>query len=244
MNAYQHSAAASPHPYQIGSFLTRAQMNQLEQIIKEQTAQEGAHLFWEGEPADRLFYLKKGKAKVSKSTEDGRDFILLYLQEGDLFGEFAGDTSTKYAYTAEAVQDCRVGVVSQRELEALIGMSGDFALAFIKWMSLMQRATESKFRDLMLFGKKGALASTLIRLTNSYGDKQSAGTIRITLKLSNTDLANMIGTTRESVNRLLSSFRDEGIIEYDDHHHIVVLELQKLKEIVCCPDCPSSICRI
>ncbi|GIP39120.1 anaerobic regulatory protein [Paenibacillus sp. J31TS4] len=244
MTSTKPADAGSPRTYQIEHFLSDAHFHQLMDAMTEQTIQEGSHLFWEGEPADRLFYIKKGKVKISKSTEDGKDFILLYLQEGDFFGEFAADGSTRFSYTAEAVQDTKVGLVAQRDLETLIAMSGEFALGFIKWMSLMQRATESKFRDLMLFGKKGALASTLIRLTNSYGDKREDGTIRITLKLSNTDLANMIGTTRESVNRLLSAYRDEGLIDYDVHHHIMVLELAKLKAIVCCPDCPSEICRI
>jgi CRP/FNR family transcriptional regulator len=113
----------------------------------------------------------------------------------------------------------------------------------MKWMGLMQRTTQSKFRDLMLFGKTGALASTLIRLTNTCGEKSEDGSIKLAIKLTNTDLANMIGTTRESVNRLLSTYKEEGVISYEQGQ-IIIHDLLYLKSIVNCPNCPPEICRI
>lgn len=203
---------------------------------------KGASLVWEGEPADRWFYVKKGKLKVTKSTEDGKHLILFFLQEGDVFGEFASGGMSRYSYDASAVQDTVTGVIHQSDLEAMISMDGSLALHFIKWMSLMQRTAESKFRDLLLFGKKGALASTLIRMTNTYGEAVEEGIV-IRLKLSHTDISNLIGTTRESVNRMLSHYKEKGIVSYDKGY-LVIYDLAYLKEEVCCPDCPVEICRL
>lgn len=228
--------------YQIGHFLAEDHFQQLSRLMNDHSVAKGSHLFWEGEPAEHLFFVKKGKIRIAKSTDDGKDLILFYLQEGDFFGEFASYDPVQYSYDAVAVQNSEIGVIQQKELEQLISESGEFALQFIKWMSLMQRTTESKFRDLILYGKKGALASTLIRLTNSYGEPVEDG-IYIRLKLSNSDLANMIGTSRESVNRMLAAFKEEGIIGYEKGH-IIVRELSSLKRVVRCPDCPAEICRI
>jgi CRP-like cAMP-binding protein len=148
----------------------------------------------------------------------------------------------EYTFNAELLKDSVIGVIQQKDLEILIYQHGDFAVQFMKWMGLLNRTTQSKFRDLMLYGKTGALASTIIRLSNSYGKMQGDG-IRIGIHLTNTDLANLIGTTRESVNRLLSSYRDDGVISYDQGH-LVIHKLNVLQGICHCGDCPREICRI
>lgn len=230
-----------PH-HQLEHFLTPGQFAMLSSMMHEQSYTKGSTLIWEGEQAEQWFFIKKGKVKVTKSTEDGRHLILFLLQEGDFFGEFATTNNHRYSYDATAVEDTVVGMVSQTELEAMISMDGSLALHFIRWMGLMQKTTESKFRDLLLFGKKGALASTLIRLSNTYGEKGKDGVL-IKNKLSHTELANLIGTTRESVNRMLSYYREEGIVSYD-HGYLVIHDLHYLKTSICCPDCPVEICRL
>ena len=229
--------------YQISHFLSEENFSRLEEIMYPQNAPEGSHLFWEGEPATKMFYVHKGEVKITKSTEDGKEFILQILQPGDFFGEFGGFDDLQYGYNGEATQDSVVGAVQIKDLEILIYQHGDFAVEFFRWIGLMQRTIQSKFRDLMLFGKNGALASTLIRLTNTCGEILPDGSIRLGIKLTNTDLANMIGTTRESVNRLLSTYKSHGVVSYD-HSLIVIHDLDYLKKIVCCPNCPAEVCRI
>ncbi|WP_010271076.1 Crp/Fnr family transcriptional regulator [Paenibacillus senegalensis] len=237
------SIQIQPRPHhQLEHFLTPSQFEMLSSLMHEHSYSKGSSLIWEGEKAEQWFYIKRGKVKVTKSTEDGRHLILFFLQEGDFFGEFAAAGNQRYSFDAAAVEDTVVGVVSHTELEALISMDGSLALHFIKWMSLMQKTTESKFRDLLLFGKKGALASTLIRLSNTYGEKVEDG-ILIRSKLSHTELANLIGTTRESVNRMLSNYRDEGIVSYEQGY-LVIRDLAYLRSSICCPDCPVEICRL
>ena len=79
---------------------------------------------------------------------------------------------TSHRYTAETIDDVEVGVIPRLQLEMLMVKYGDFAYRFAMWMSLLQRKTETKLRDLLMGGKNGALASTLIRLCNSFGQKE------------------------------------------------------------------------
>src|SRR5690606_19192373 len=103
--------------------------------------------------------------------------------------------------------------------------------------------TQTKFRDLMMFGKPGALCSTLIRLYNTYGEMRKDGSVMIGKKLTNTELADMIGATRESVNRMLSDLKNAGAVS-NENGYMVVKNIQYLKDICHCENCPVDICRI
>lgn len=105
-----------------------------------------------------------------------------------------------------------VGVIMMNDLEKLLSENGNIALEFIRWMGTMQRITQLKLRDLLMNGKAGALASMLVRASNSYGKATPEG-ILIMKKLNHADLAEMIGATRENVTKTLSGWKDQGIIE-------------------------------
>jgi CRP/FNR family transcriptional regulator len=124
----------------------------------------------------------------------------------------------------------------------LLLQHGDLAVEFMKWIGLMNRLTQSKLRDLMLSGKLGILCSLLIRLGNTYGIEQG-GRILISNKLTNSELADMIGTTRESVNRILGDLKKAGVISYEDGH-IVIQDLDYLRDTCQCENCPKEICRV
>ncbi len=243
MTTTTECAAASQ--YQIKEFLTTEQFAKLEAIMYPRKWKEGSTLFWEGDAADKLFYVKSGQVKVYKTTEDGKELILYILQKGDFFGELGGFSQLFYSFNGIVTKDADIGVVQASDLEVLVYQNGEFALDFMRWMGLMHRTTQSKFRDLLLYGKPGALASTLVRMTNSYGQSHKDG-IKIGLKLTNTELSQFIGTTRESVNRMLSSLKDEDVIDYDKQH-IVVKNITQLRCMAGCPSfpaCPKEICRI
>ena len=106
----------------------------------------------------------------------------------------------------------------------------------------MHRMTETKFRDLMMYGKPGALCSLLIRLSNSYGVPKGDHTV-INYKINHAEMADMIGATRESVNRMLSDMKKEDAVEFHNGQ-IVIKDLPYLRDICHCEDCPKEICRM
>ncbi|GAB7387842.1 fumarate/nitrate reduction transcriptional regulator Fnr [Bacillaceae bacterium] len=217
-------------------------LRKLKDIMYEQTVAAGSFLFWEGDPAEKLYFIKRGSVKVTKSTDHGRDFVFYIFQRGDLFGEFSGAGKTRHSFNAEAIEDAVVGVIQNRDLEILLWQHGEVAIEFMKWMDLLQRTTQAKFRDLMLYGKPGALCSTLIRLCNTCGRPTQEG-ILITKKLTNSELADMIGATRECVNRLLGDLKSKRVIAYEKGL-IVIKNIEYLKEICHCEGCPAEVCRI
>ncbi|OUM88500.1 MAG: hypothetical protein BAA01_05195 [Bacillus thermozeamaize] len=227
---------------QIRSYFSEENLNLLIENMYLKKLGTGSYLFMEGDPSDRLFYVYQGKIKITKQTPGGKEFILYFLQDGDIYGEIGDKNEVQHNCSAYVMEDSVVGILQQSDLEILLYRHGDLATQFVKWMGMMNRKTQSKFRDLLLYGKPGALCSTLIRLTNTCGVEIEEG-ILISLRLTHSELANMIGTTRESVNRILNDLKSQDVIGYHDGS-IVVKDLDYLRNICHCGDCPAEICRI
>lgn len=230
---------------EIARFFTGETFNKMQNIMYLKKGKAGSHLFWEGDETGKLYYIRSGRVKLSKTTEDGKDLILSFLQKGDLIGDIDGYGDEFHSYSAEVIEDANIGIIQQKDLEILFYQHGELAVQFIKWMSLKQKTTQSKFRDLLLFGKPGALASTLIRMCNTFGVMCTEG-IRLDLTVNNTELADLIGSTRENVNRMLSALKEEGTISMVNGQ-IMVHKLNNLRSTCQCPTypaCPKEICRL
>jgi len=237
---------ACPGHTGIANFCAPKQFERLESLMVPMRIPAGGFLFWEGDEAEHVYYIRSGRVKLRKSTEDGKEYIFSILQAGDLICEFAGNQmSLQHGFTAEVTDNAEIGVITRHDLEAAMRQDGELAFGFMGWMAYHHRVTQSKFRDLLLFGKPGALASTLIRLSNSFGVAEAYG-IRIDMKLTHAELADFIGATRESVNRMLNEFKEKEILDFR-YGKIIIRSLSALQKICrcnTCPTCPEEICRI
>ncbi|WP_181833206.1 Crp/Fnr family transcriptional regulator [Bacillus taeanensis] len=163
-----------------------------------------------------------------------------YFHPGDLFGECFERKTTMF--TSKALENCTLGIINRRELEQFMRVEGSMALEFIKWIGLMYQHLQTKLRDLTLLGKQGALASTLIRIANMYG-KREGNNLYIKKRFTNTEIADLIGSSRETVNRMLSQYKRDNILTFDEKS-MVILDVESLKKICHCEDCPKSLCRL
>ena len=205
--------------------------------------EKGTFLYQEGSPATEVFIIKSGKIQVSKITPDGRELTLRLCSRGELIGELSlFCSSSKYFLNAKVIESGEVAVICKDELERRLEIDSRLAFEFMKWGNNQNRKMQTKFRDLILNGKKGAVYSTLIRLTNSYGKRVPLG-IMIDLPLTNQELANFCGTSREVVNRMLSDLRKNHILSIDKGI-ITILDLNYLKNEINCENCPIEICNI
>lgn len=204
---------------------------------------KGTYLFQEGMEAEELYIVISGKVQISKITTDGRELSLRICGENDICGELTLFTDNpKYLLSAKVLEDGEVVAIRKDVLENEIFQDSTLALEFMKWMSDHFRKTQTKFRDLVLNGKRGALFSTLIRMSNSYGVQQKDG-ILIDLPLTNQELANFCGTSRESTNRILSELKRDKVISIK-RGKISILNLQYLKDEIGCENCPLIYCSI
>jgi CRP-like cAMP-binding protein len=205
--------------------------------------EKNTFIFQEGMEAEEMYVILSGKVQISKITSDGRELSLRICSKNDICGELTLFThSPKYLLSARVLEDAEIAAINKDVLEKEIFQNSSLALEFLKWMSDHFRKTQTKFRDLVLNGKKGALYSTLIRMTNSYGVEVQNG-ILIDLPLTNQELANFCGTSRESTNRILNELKAEQIISIKKSK-ITVHNLQYLKDEIGCENCPKVYCSI
>ncbi len=219
-------------------------LDQINQFAVKKKLSADTVLFIDGEPADRLYLLESGQMKMTKTTADGKELTLQVFGPGELIG-MSGLFEQDVAYTSTAVmlESGVVSIIPRSKLENQLMQNGEFCVQFLRWMAVMNRRMQSKFRDLLLNGKIGALYSTLIRMCNTYGEEREDG-IYISLSLTNKDLAQFIGLTRETVNRMLSDLKKLDVIDILPHGHLLIKDLDYLKEAILCDDCPPDICQL
>lgn len=205
---------------------------------------KGSYLFHEGMNAKELFLIKSGLIQVSKLVSDGRELNLRLCKSNNIIGELNlfSDHPT-YFLSAKVIESGEVLVIDKVKLEQEISNNASIAMEMMKWSTNHMRIFQSKIRDLLLNGKKGALYSTLIRLSNSYGIKHHDGII-IDLPLTNQELANFCSCTRESVNRMLLELRKQNILTIYPNKRIFIKDIQFLRNENNCENCPIDICNI
>ncbi|MGG4147065.1 Crp/Fnr family transcriptional regulator [Paenibacillus algorifonticola] len=229
----------------IAAFFTPADLERLTERMSMHRYESGNHLFWEGDAASYHYLIVSGRIKLTRMMSDGKSLTLSFAGHGDFLGEYGGEGELMHGMSAEATEEVVAGLIASDELELLLNTNGSMAVSFAKWLGIMQQISQSKLRDLTQFGKLGALASTLIRLSNMYGVLRPEG-LHLDIRLTNNELAELIGATRESVNRMLAALKDEEVIKVV-RGEIIILKLDELRQHCECPTAPTcakGVCRL
>ena len=206
-----------------GDGMDKNLINQLLALPGEELhLKKGDFLFHEGDKAEHFYVVVKGRMSIKKFEASGHIFALRLVGPNNVIGEvplYEENTKT-YVFNAIAREDCSVYSIRYDLLEAAIAKDHLLAIAMMKIYTLHMRRQQAKYRDLLLYGKKGAFYSTLLRLANSYGVEREDG-IFIDIALTNQELAEFAATSRESLNRMLSELRKLGYVAYDKHHLVI-----------------------
>ena len=185
-------------------------------------------MFVEGEPGEAIYTIIKGNVKLTKSTPEGRELILGIRQPGEMFAEVVLFDGGPYPATAEVIEDTEIAVLLNKDIEKLVRDNSAISIAIIKTMSRRLRQVQHQMRDLALKDTLGSMVSTLTSLAKQHGVNTNEGTM-INLNLTHQELANFIGTSRESANRLVSELKKSNVISVDKGK-ITIIDMDKLKE--------------
>lgn len=189
---------------------------------------KGRIIIMEGEPGEAFFYVKSGLIKISKLSSDGREHILHILNEGHIFAEVTLFNKTVYPATAEVLEDAEIGMIKNADLEKVIMENPELSLQLIRYLNKRLVEAHLKIRNLALYDTYGRTAQALVKLAEDYGKNSSKG-IELDLNISRQELANIVGTTRETVIRALTTFKKEHSVDIDKNT-ITIIDMEKLKE--------------
>lgn len=181
-------------------------------------------VFTEGDTANSLYLLNKGKVKVYKSHEIGKDFITRLLQPGDFFGYLPLLEETDHTSSAEALEDCEITIFPKEDFFTLLEQSPAVMQQFIKLLSGNIAEKQDELIKLAYSSVRKRTAEALVKLKERYQEKSDKD---FSMAIAREDLAKMVGTATESLIRTLSDFREEGLIKIDGST-ISILQAEKL----------------
>ncbi|MFQ5398959.1 MAG: Crp/Fnr family transcriptional regulator [Anaerolineae bacterium] len=172
----------------------------------------GQIVFHHGDPGGLLYIIVTGKVKISHTTPEGNEALLAILGEGDFFGELALLDDSPRSATAEALEPTAALTLHREEFIRYIGRNPAFALNVLHTLAQRIRRLNSQISDIFFLDLPARLARILLDLADQYGRETEEG-ILVELPLTQTDLSEMIGATRVSINKSLGRFRRAGWVK-------------------------------
>jgi CRP-like cAMP-binding protein len=175
----------------------------------------GEIIFHAGDPGDALFLIVSGQVKISLPSETGDEAILATLRAGDAFGELALLDGAPRSATASALVVTEAVVLPRDRFRELIATEPAVRDALLASLATELRRLTMHVEELHFLDITGRLAAQLVRLAGEAGPAGPDGSIRLVSTLTQAELASMVGCTRQSVNKLLGQFVDDGLVRLD-----------------------------
>ena len=177
------------------------------ELTRERSYPKGSVIVFEDDPGDALYLVAAGQVKVVIIAEDGREVILSVLGEGSFFGEMAVIDDEPRSAHVIAMEDSGLLVLRREDFYARLRSSPEVAIALLREISRRLRRADEKIGSLVLLDVNGRVAHLLLRMADDEGGD------RITRKLPHHTIAQMIGSSRETVSRTMRNLVERGIIQ-------------------------------
>lgn len=182
----------------------------------------------EEEAGNALFVIASGKVKIVRSDSDDKEVILAILNESDFFGEMALLDGFNRSANVIAMQDSKLFIIQRNEFLDLLRKFPDVSIALLQELSTRLRASSMKIKALSLKDAEGKVATVLLQLADDIG-KIKQGVVEIEKLPFQHELANMAGTSRETISRTLHSFAKKGLVELDGSK-LRIIDYEKFQE--------------
>lgn len=217
-------------PYLRHSLLGTCQVSELAHISGSKVSQQyqrGQVIYQEGNSPAGLYCINQGKVKVSKHNSEGKEQIVKLRKEGDVLGFQALTVAGNHASSAVALTDCVVCMVPRSDFFSIIAQNSQFAHSLMRLLSAALGDAEKHMLHTAYKPVRERLAEALVQL---YYFFQPATPGAFSIPISRDDLAALMSTAKETTSRLLSDFRDEGLVATQGSR-ITVLNLERLQKI-------------
>lgn len=204
-------------------------LKELTELRSTNTYKKKETIYSEGARPYRLYYIEKGKVKTYKTNDDGKELVTNIYSEGSFFGYNALLENSLYKESAEALEETEVALVPKEDFENLVNNNRQVMLKFIQLLANNVADKEQQLLKLAYNSLRKRVADTVLELYRKYKPENPAKPIAIDISREN--LANIVGTAKESVIRTLSDFKDEKLIDIVKGD-IIVLNEQKLQNLL------------
>jgi CRP-like cAMP-binding protein len=177
-------------------------------------------IYLPGDPGTAVFLVNGGRVKVSKVTRDGKELTLSYRVPGEIFGETCLIDGEPREEMAEAMENALVTEIEREVFDELLRTQPSLGYKMTKILAQRRREIESKIENLVFKDVNSKLAELLLRFSEEYGVEDARGTL-VALKITHQEMANLIGSTRETVSLTLAQFKKRGLIQSEGRKVII-----------------------
>jgi CRP/FNR family transcriptional regulator, cyclic AMP receptor protein len=172
----------------------------------------GDRLFDEGDPGDALYVVLDGKIKLTRTSVDGRENLISLIGPGEMFGELSLFDPRPRTMSASAVTDVRLAALAHDDLRSWLTGRPDVAMHLLAALARRLRRTNEVMSDLVFTDVPGRVAKALLDLAARFGTRQDDG-LQVNHDLTQEELAQLVGASRETVNKALADFVARGWIQ-------------------------------
>jgi CRP/FNR family transcriptional regulator len=187
----------------------------------------GDALFQEGEPGDRLYVVREGKIKLGRRSNDGRENLLAVLGPGEMFGELSLFDPGPRTMTATAVAETQLMGLGNDSLTGLLTGRPEVAKALLAALAQRLRRTNEHLADLVFTDVPGRVAKALLDLAERFGRPVENG-VMVSHDLTQEELAQLVGASRETVNKALADFASRGWLKLEARA-VLLLDVDRLR---------------
>jgi len=213
----------------IFSELSDSTLQSIANLAKKKTYAKDEIILTEKESGTAFFIIVQGKVKVFRESDDGKEVILTILASTDFFGEMAIIDGLNRSANVSATEESILYIIERSDFLDLLYEHPEVSIALLQEMTKRLRAADMKIKSLSLKDAEGKVASALLQLADDVG-KIRQGVVEIEKLPFQQDLANMAGTSRETISRALHSFVKKNFIEMEGNK-LRILNYEKFKEL-------------
>ncbi len=230
MNFNQGSAVEALRTVPFFNNLKPREAERISQRLVPRRFGSGQIIFHHGDPGGLLYIITSGKVKITYSTPEGQEALLAILGAGDFFGELALLDDSPRSATAESLVPTETLTLRRRAFMQYITENPDFSLHVLKTLAVHIRRLNSQISDIFFLDLPARLARVLLHLADGHGRQVDEGVL-IDLAITQTDLAEMTGATRVSINKTLGRFRRAKWIQATGRK-FVILDRDELVNLI------------
>jgi CRP-like cAMP-binding protein len=206
--------------------LKEESMQELSRITSMQDIPKNQPIYFPQEPSNSIFFLKKGRVKLTRTSTDGKEMILALVNKGEVFGEMAYFDEGERNDFATALDDCLVCAINKNEFKEFVDRNPELNLRITKLIGLKLKKYSERIEELVFKDAEQRLVSFLLRIADENG-KQIGEEIFVKPFLKHQDIAELTATSRQTVNSILTDLREKKVINFD-RKKLIIYNREKL----------------
>lgn len=202
------------------------ELRRMESVSRMKKVKRGESVYLPADAADGVLLVVSGRIKICHLTNEGKQSILVFVEPGEIFGELSVIDPTFRQEYSEALEATQLVLIPHEEIQRVMMLHPELTMGITKLIGTRRRRVERRLRNLLFHSNRERLIHLLLELVEQYGREVEDG-FDLSIKLSHQEMANIIGSTRETVTVVLGELQKEGLIRIS-RRRVKILQLDQL----------------